>query len=410
MTPRRHAATLLCLLALAAGRPALAQQATEPDSQQLYRDALQSITEGRRSDASDTLRRVIEKEPLHAGAWLDLALIQCSLGHKDEAERLFVAIEQRFQPPAEIEKLIATARAQGCVGWEPRNQYSITLARGIDQNVNQGATSAVYQPVTGSGDLVLLSDFLPKHDQYSLASLDYLRDLTPNGTEGFLQFQEHRNDHLHQYDTSALTAGVDTPWRYGDWTLRGTGTVGLTWLGGQLYQRQAQVMAQLAPPVPLPDGLQLTLNTGLTHVAYQTLSNFNGNTGELRTQLTYRGGDDYASASLAALDDRASDDRPGGNRHGSTAVLQWRRPLTERVNGELGYVRQNWHSQSSYSPGLIDEVRDQSTRTWHATFTYALSKSQNLLLDLRQVRNKENISIFQYNDRQLQLSWQWLGL
>jgi hypothetical protein len=410
MTLRRHcAAMLLCLLALGAGRAARAQTVA-PDPQQLYRDALQSITEGRRGDASDTLRRVIEQEPMHAGAWLDLALIQCSLGHKDEAERLFDAIEQRFQPPPEIEKLITAARAQGCTGWEPRNQYSVTLGRGIDQNVNQGATSAVYQPATNSGQLVLLSDFLPKHDQYALVSLDYLRDLTPNGTEGFVQFQEHRNDHLHQYDTSALTAGVDTPWRYGDWTLRGTGTLGLTWLGGQLYQRQAQVMAQLAPPVPLPDGLQLTVNTGLTHVVYQTLSNFDGNTAELRPQLTYRGGDDYVSASLAALDDRASDDRPGGNRHGSTAVLQWRRPLAGHLNGELGYVRQNWHSQSAYSPGLIDEVRDQSTRTWHATLTYALGKSQNLLLDLRQVRNKENISIFQYNDRQLQLSWQWLGL
>jgi len=408
MTLRRRALLLLGLLALAAGRAGA--QAALPDSQELYREALQSITEGRRGDASDTLRRVIEQEPLHAGAWLDLALIQCSLGHKDEAERLSDAIEQRFQPPPEIEKLIANARAQGCAGWEAHNQYSITLARGIDQNVNQGATSAVYQPAGNASQLVLLSDFLPKHDQYALASFDYLRDLTPNGTAGFVQFQEHRNDHLHQYDTSALTTGVDTPWRYGDWTLRGTGSVGLTWLGGQLYQRQAQVTAQLAPPVPLPDGVQLTLNTGLTHVSYQTLSNFDGNTGELRAQLTYRGGDDYLSASLAALDDRASDDRPGGNRHGSTAMLQWRRPLAARLNGELGYLRQNWHSQSAYSPGLIDEVRDQSTRSWHATLTYALGKNQNVLLDLRQVRNQENISIFQYNDRQLQLSWQWLGL
>ena len=42
--------------------------------------------------------------------------------------------------------------------------------------------------------------------------------------------------------------------------------------------------------------------------------------------------------------------------------------------------------------------------------SYALGRTQSLQLEARQIRNRENIAIFQYNDRQLQLTWQWQGL
>ncbi|MYM68823.1 tetratricopeptide repeat protein [Pseudoduganella sp. FT55W] len=404
-----HRAVLLAVLVT--GAAAHAQTDNSGDAtQDLYRDALRSITEGRRDDASETLKRVIEQEPLHAGAWLDLALIQCALGRTAEAERLFEAIEDRFAPPPEIHKLIAQTRAGGCKNWEPRSQYSIIVSRGIEQNVNQGADSAVYLPPGSTdGGLVLLPDFLPKHDQYTVVSADYIRDLTPNGSQGFVQFQDRRNDTQHAYDSSALFAGMDTPWRYRNWKLRTTVSLGMTTLGGALYQKQAQLQAQLMPPLPLPDTLQFSLYSGLTHVDYETLDNFRGNTAELRGQLVYRAGNHYASASVGLLNDRASENRPGGNRHGSTVALQWRQLLPYLSTGELGYTRQDWQSQSVYSPGLIDQVRKQVTQVWRASLTYPFSKNQNLLMEVRRVQNKENISIFQYNDRQLQLSWQWLS-
>ena len=406
----------LLLALLLAGGAARAQGDTDqdgpdgPDSQELYRDALRSITEGRRDDASETLRRVIEKEPLHAGAWLDLALIQCGLGRAAEAERLFEAIERRFAPPPEIRKLIEQTRADGCNGWEPRAQYSVSVGRGIDRNVNQGADSAVYHPSSSNGgELVLLPEFLPKHDQYTLLSADYIRDVTPNGSQAFVQYQNRRNDTLRDYDSTALFAGIDTPWRHGNWKLRTTASVGLTTLGGHLYQRQAQLQGQLMPPLPLPGSVQFSLHTGITHVDYKTLENFRGNTAELRGQLVYRGGDSYASASVGALNDRASEDRPGGNRHGTLVSLQWRRLLPGQATGELGYTRQTWQSRDAYAPGLIEEVRAQTTQVWRAAVTYPLDKNQNLVLEARRTQNQENISIFQYNDRQLQLSWQWLS-
>jgi tetratricopeptide (TPR) repeat protein len=396
----------LCAIGLLAGTV----HAENPDVvQDLYREALRSIAEGHRDDASDALERVIAQEPLHAGAWLDLALIRCDLGNMAEAERLFQAIEQRFAPPPEIRELIAQARAGGCAGWQPRPLYSVTVGRGYSRNVNQGANSATYQPVDGGDGLVLLPDFLPQSDQYSLLSADYIRDLTPNGTQGFVQLQDRRHDSLHRYDSTSLFAGIDTPWRYRRWKLRTTVTLGYATLGSQLYQRQVQLQAQAMPPLPLPKTLQLSLHTALTHVDYRTLDNFRGTTGEVRTQLTWRSGTQYASASLGLLDDKAAEDRPGGNRHGNSLALQYRQLLPGNGTGELGYTRQTWRSASAYAAGLIDQTRRQTAQTLRATYTHPLSKNQNLVLEARRVHNQENISIFQYDDSQLQLSWQWLS-
>jgi hypothetical protein len=390
-----------------------AQEAAEPpppEQQDMYREALLSIAEGRRADASETLKQLIEKDPLHAGGWLEMALLQCSLGNKAEAERLFTAIEDRFAPPPEIQKLIDESRAQRCDRWEARSQYMLSAGRGIDQNVNQGANNAVYQPQPGSDDLILLPEFLPQHDQYLQFTGDYLRDLTVNGSSVFVQFQGRRYDRLHDYDSATLFAGIESPWRFGKWTLRTSATLGLMSLGGHYYQRQASVQANIGPPLPLPRSLQFNVTAGFTHVDYITLTNFGGNTMDLRGQFSYRSGPHYASAGFGLLTDHATAKRPGGDRHGALASLLYRYRWPNETMGEVGYTRQAWRGQTSYAPGLIDQVRDQKTNVLRASLSYPLSRRQTLQVEVRDVRNKENISIFQYNNRLLQINWQWMDL
>ena len=416
----RYGAALLAAAWMLAW-PAWAQVAPQPPQQQqpdatqqleadMYQDALQSIAEGRKNDASAMLMRLVEKEPEHAGAWLEVALLQCGLGHADEAERLFAIVETRFNPPVGILELISNTRSQGCAHWQASSSGSVTIGRGVDQNVNQGASNPSYI-IDGPGgqiELPLASDFLPKHDQYTVLSADYLRDLTPNGSIGFAQFQGRHNDRLSQYDSASLFVGIDTPYRFGRWTLRTTGMLGLVSLGGHFYQRQLQLQARVGPPLPLPAGMQFNVLTGLTHTQYLTLTNFNSTTGELRGQLTRRSEDLYTSASLGYLDDHANSARPGGSRRGWQANLLARHSLGWGTTGELGYMRQTWKSDSTYLPGLIDQVRDQQTQVLRGTLVYPVMKNQSLQLEVRAVRNHENISIFAYNNRQVQLSWQWL--
>lgn len=401
-------AALACPLALAA--PAPAQQGTldELAQQQLYEQALQSLAEGRRNDASRAFTRLIEVAPRHAGAWLDLALIQCSLGHRDEAERLFANVETRFAPSRELLELIAQARDSGCKAWSPSQSLTLTAGRGLDRNVNQGASDPTF--ITDRGgriELPLLADFLPKRDEYSALGAEYLRDLTPNGSIAFAQLQARRNDHLRQYDTTSLFGGIESPWRFGSWALRTTGMLGAVALGGKFYQRQLLVQARVTPPLRLPRNTEFHLMGAATRTDYQTLANFDSNSFEARAQLAYRSPALFASASLGLLTDHAREARPGGNRHGSFAAVLLRRPLAWGSTGELGYTRQTWNSALPYSPELlIDTVRAQQTQVLRAAVSYPVVKGQLLQLEARAVRNQENISIFQYNDRQLQLSWQ----
>lgn len=410
------AAVLACAgaPAHAAAPPANTQDTPEQEAQKetaeaaLYREAMEALAEGRRSDASAILRRLIA-DPRQAGALLDLALTQCGLGNADEAERLFAMLETRVRLSPDMMILIAETREAGCKPWKPATSTTLTVGRGIDQNVNQGASVSALVIDSGVPDVLpLLPEFLPHHDQYSMIGMDHLRELTPNGSIGYLQYQFRRNDSLRQYDTGAVFAGVESPWRVLHTTVRTSLNLGAVTLGGRLYQRQGQLQARVAPQVPLPAHTALNLIAGATWNDYPTLTNFNSITLEGRALLSYRDGPLSASASAALMDDHAHTGRPGGDRHGNFVSLLARRTLPAGFTGELGYTRQSWSSAEPYAPELlIDAVRAQRTAVARATLSYQLTKGQTLQLEARAVQNKENIPIFQYNDRVLQLSWQW---
>lgn len=377
--------------------------------QDLYMDAMHSIAEGRANDASDALTRMIEQEPQHAGAWLDLAIIQCELGHAEEAERLFRIIEERFSPPAGIREVIASHREKGCKGHQRPDQFSVMLGRGIDNNVNQGASSPNFSIGSGSArlDLVLAPDFLPQHDQYTLAAAEYLHEFNPSGTTGFAQLRTRNNDSLSRYNTTALRIGVEQPWRIGDWGIRGTGSLGWLTLGSELYQKQGQLQARIAPPLPLSERFRFHVLTGVSRVQYVTLTNYDSTTLEASGLLTYLGDQSHVQASAGFMSDRGGTARPGGDRHGWFAGIQGNRYLAAGITGEVGWTRQRWLSDGIYSPGLIDIVRRQDTQLWRAALVIPIKPHHAINIEWRNVRNNENISIFQYNSQLIQVSWQW---
>jgi hypothetical protein len=179
-------------------------------------------------------------------------------------------------------------------------------------------------------------------------------------------------------------------------------------LGGRLYQRQMRLQAQVTPPLHLSASTQFSVLGSVSRTDYMTLTNFNSNTFELRGQLSHRFGQLSLDTSLGALSDRARDERPGGNRHGGNLSVALRRPFGSSFNAELAFDQQTWSSALPYSPELfIDQVRSQRTQVVRAAISYRVNKNQSIILDARAVRNRENISIFEYNNRLVQLSWQW---
>ncbi len=408
----RLAATLASTLAaalLACAAPAMA--ATPADIEQLYLDAVRLMTEGRHQEATSAFERLVALEPLHAGAWLELAISHCTLGHPVEAEKLFREIEVRFAPSRGILDIIGSHRSQGCKPWAPRSYRNLSVTLGSDSNVNQGASNPVF--VTGSGpdriENLLTGEFLPKRDRYVQSSLDYARELNQGGATAFTQLRLRRHHSVTEQDTNALLLGLDQPFRLGAWTGHLMASSSLVALDGALYQRQYQLQGRITPPLALPSNTELVLAASLGHVSYVSRQKFDADTGEVTALLNYRGARNQAQASGGLLLEHGESGRLGGDRRGWYASVQWQHQFSDRLGAELSLTRQDWLSESLYAPDVIDIVRDQSTRQLRAALVRPLSATHSLQLELRRVVNKENISLFQYNSNIVQLSWRWSG-
>jgi hypothetical protein len=374
-----------------------------------YLEALQMLSEGRQQEAQRLLETLIETAPNHAGARLELAIMHCSLGHAAEAERQFKEIEDSFQPSAGIREIINAHRKQGCLGWQPQQLRIVTLSRGADSNVNQGASSPWL--VIGSGpdqvEQQLTDDYLPKADQFTQLSLDFTREVDPKGTLLVAQARLRRHDSLHEQDSQALLFGLERPWAVGDAIVRGGANVSLVGLGGKLYQRQSQLQVRVLAPTLVPESMDLALTGALSHIAYVHRGSFNSDMGDLGVAMGWRGAHTQLAGSFGVQADYGPASRLGGDRHGRYLAAQWKQQLGDRYAFEAGFARQLWRGTTPYSPGLIDAVRSQNMRQVRSAVSYAFSPHQSVQLEWRRVKNNENISLFKYNSQLFQLNWRW---
>ena len=142
-------------------------------------------------------------------------------------------------------------------------------------------------------------------------------------------------------------------------------------------------------------------------MVYPSRSHFDASLWESRAVLSLQHGPLWVQGSAGYGLDVGSHERAGGDRHGVFASLNARALLGGGWLGELSWQYQNWAGAQAYSPGLIDVVRRQHTQLTRATLWYELTKQQALYLEYRGVRNRENISLFEYQSRAWQLGWQW---
>ena len=408
---RRRQAVALALTALLAGG---AGAAVAQLQQEQYLEAVRPLSAGRPEEAAQLLQRFIETSPEHAGAWLDLAISRCELGHGAEAERLFREIEGRFAPPPGILDMISGYRARGCGALAPRRKnqdhaLALALGRGHDSNANQGASNRFFSTGSGAGltEWELAPDYLPRADGYTVLSGNYTHALGATGTLAFVQLRTTVHDAVSAQDATSLVLGLDRPWQARGWRGRATAAFGMVRLGGQLYQRQVQLLLRATPPLALPERLDWALLTGASHVQYPSRSNYDASTLDLGSSIAYAGARSRVQLALGALQDHGQAGRPGAGRHGWYEGMQLSGQLTDRLSGEAGWTRQRWLSQTVYAPGLIDLIRHEDTRQLRAAVLLPLGPRHSVQLEWRQVRNRENISLFQYSSRLLQLSWRW---
>jgi hypothetical protein len=179
-------------------------------------------------------------------------------------------------------------------------------------------------------------------------------------------------------------------------------------LGERLYLRQEQLQLEVRPPIDLPPGWQTSVAAGLKKFGYPTLPGFDAQWRELRSMLSYTQPNYAIQTSLSSVQDVQSGQRPGGDRRGNLKGLSLRRAWTSEWSSELGLQSQTWVGERLYSPGLIDVLRQQQTLTKRMSLNWSYADNQALILEYKEVKNDENISIFGYRNKQWLLHWQWL--
>jgi len=370
---------------------------------------MQAIAEGRFEDARALLSRLAAQEPEHAGAWLDLAILQCGLGHATEAEALFAVIELRFAPSAAIREVIAQQRASGCRPQQQPGSYQLRVGRGYDDNANQGARDLNLLIGDGAGGtvLALTPEYAPRGDAYLNLQAEGRVPLANNGMVGFGQVLVRRYDHLDPYNLSALSGGLEKPLSWGHWDARLAASVGLVGLGGRLYQTHAQWHVQLTPPLALPAGWRFALAAGQSLFEYRGQRVFDAWQTDGRAVLSYRYEGTMLQLASGPLLETGREQRPGGDRKGWSYSAGGRTPLWGKVQAEWQWSRFDWHGSRAYLPGLIDMRREQETEQLRLVLSYPVARQQAVVAEFRQVDHRENISIFSYRARQFSLNWQW---
>jgi hypothetical protein len=387
----------------------VAKADNEAESENLYLEALKAISEKRNDDAKAMLSTLIEKKPLHAGAWLDLAMLQCKLGNKEEADKVLLKMKQNLPLSEEQLYKLELWQPKSCIPATPEKRIAIAVEAGYDTNVNQGASNPFFTFGSGTEQITLqlLPEYQPKADRFAGLSGNISQEINNNGTIGFAQARLRSYDSLSAYNTLALALGVEKPWKWRDYGIRGTALVSALSLGGTLYQKQEIVQLRLSPAVSQGSSWRFSTMAGFTNVQYPTLGNFDAHTWELRGLLSYETQKYQLQAGLAAMADRAHADRQGGHRTGYYGNLNLRRQLSQQSELELGWSKQIWQSAEIYSPNLIDVARRQDLQLVKAGLNWYFTDKQSLQLEFRAINNKENISILQYNSKSVQLSWQW---
>lgn len=368
-----------------------------------------AITEGRISDAQAKLGILVAKEPRHAGAWLDLAMLYCSAGNADEAEKLFAEIESRFTPPPPIVEVITKQRQLGCTSPRTAFRGTIRLSRGVESNVNQGALNPNFS--IGSGiqqvQLVLLPEYQAQSDQLTQFAAEIGHDFSVNGLTGLLQLQSRNYEHLSAYNTSSVFASLAQPLQFERWLLQTTGSVGWVTLDQNMYSRQQQLQLALQTPLGLPEYYRWGLSWIWGKVNYPSLTGFDSKWRELRTALSYNKGRASWQMATGIMDDQQTGPRPGGNRVGSRVTLEGQFDLDGLMLLQAGWQMQKWQGAARYFPGLIDVQRSQHTAALRLAVVLPIGNQQALTIEYKDIRNAENISIFEYRNQGLQFSWQW---
>lgn len=371
---------------------ALAQSETDT-----YPQALQALASGQDDQAETLLLTLLKQNPRHAGAWLDLALLYCERGQASRAFALFDEIERRFEPPSGIQGLIRHYRQQGChaSARQATTRTTLSYALGHADNVNLAPSSERinilldWVPAT----LQLQDSFRPKADAFQELSL-YVDHTQQNASLQFM-LQGRLHQHTPEQDSVYALAGWVPNTQLQLWATH-------LQLGGQAYQQGLHAL--LSAPAQA-----ITPEVQLARLLYPSASGYDAWQIEPRLRWRWQGaGGHHLELAPGYLWDKASGQRPGGDRHGATLqALWWMAPAGQPWDWGARLRWQHQRDASDYGGLWQHTTRENDYWRLQAWLGYALSKQQRLALEWTSQRASDRVDLFDYNNTGVYLLWQY---
>lgn len=376
-------------------------------------------------ETTQSLVLAIRADPQQAGSWLDLAVLLCQNGQDNSALPLLAHIEKTFAPPAGIREVIRLLRVGGCERPGARGKalrLAGSVQRGYDSNVNQGASSALFELGSAFPNVVveLTPDFLPRGDHFT--QLDASGSwAAPDGSHQLgLQARFKRHDQLKAQDVGIVSGVADRTWDCQQAQCRVSGVLSFVTLGSRAFQTEASLQAGWQRPLgPEPSSQTLALEATLSRQRFATQPSFDAWLAQVRGSwrvplahwLPAADGADHLLLSTGYGVDVPSAGRPGGRREvrllGVSGSLDLSSRLTPGLVGEWSLQRQWTHESQAYSPGLIDATRRPQLSTLALAAVQTLDRNNRLRLELRRSLQRDTVSLFSYAGHTISLSWQW---
>ncbi len=365
----------------------------EPVAPPSYDAALEALLAGNEREAVRRLWQIIETDPAHAGAWLDLGLIYCDNGMAGAAGRIFAHIERRFDPAEAILQLIDLVRARGCRPPPPSSppyRFQAGLRVGHDSNPNFGlAADNLTLRINGiPTPVALTAASRPQPSAWS--ALNLMAEASPapgwrlHAIAGFADYRqggEHDQRRLLFAASHASGPAYSSAW------------VSHAWLGGASYQS----VAGLRHRRQLGDA-GWEADIVLQRLHYSGRSVLDGLTFEPR--LGYRIGLPGDGALVLAagphLDRPEASDRPGGRRTGVAVQFDLVQPLPGGWRLEAFARAQRLKDAEAYSPLFGDTRRSQRLGLLSLNLSRPVGQATRCGVQYQALDSRDPIPVFSY--------------
>lgn len=393
----------------------------EENVENIYTQALQEIKNNDLLQAQILLNKVIKLDANHAGAKLDLAILQCKIGNKFQSEILLKELETKYILRQNIKSIIQQIRNSSCNENDAnnnnkniKNAFWLKLAVGYDTNINQGTTNPLFEASDGSQTIVfILADNFVKHGGVNFnVNVGFMHKISDRNDKIFVKLNTKNHNHYTYFNTATGQILYQMPEFY----LGANDNIKITSnfaynvinLDAKSYLSQQKFSLGLTPFYDNKNNnFQTTFGFNLTRNAYRNLKAYNAKVYELKTDLKYSQNNYLTTLTAGILFDKAENNRPGGNKKGFFIAANHKYSPHNKWLFEVFAHYQKWNSSRIYLANFIPRKRNQKLFAYGFTADYSVNKNNSFGIEFMNFNNQENISLFEYKNRSLQLYWQY---